>query len=53
VAQVSAIRDRIVVTRATTLDGLKFKVKYAVDHCPGDPDEDVMDSIVDDVLAMS
>jgi hypothetical protein len=51
-ADITALRDQIVATRATTLAGLKFKAKYAVDHYPGDPDQDVMDSIVDDILAM-
>jgi hypothetical protein len=46
------IRDQIVATRATTLAGLKFKAKYAVDHYPGEFDQDVMASIVDDLLAM-
>jgi hypothetical protein len=52
-ADVLALRDEIVATRATTLAGLKFKAKYAIDHYPGEPDQDVMDSIVDDILAMT
>jgi hypothetical protein len=51
-ADILALRDQIVATRATTLGGLKFKAKYAVDHYPGEPDQEVMDSIVDDILAM-
>jgi hypothetical protein len=48
---VSALRDRIVAIRATTLDGLKFKARYAVEHCDGEPDQEVMESIVADLLA--
>jgi hypothetical protein len=51
-ADISALRDQIVATRATTLAGLKFKAKYALDHYPDEPDQDVMVSIVDDILAM-
>ena len=47
------IRDRIVSTRARTLAGLIFKARYASTHFPGDPDEDVMKSIVADLLAMA
>ena len=48
-----AIRDKIVSTRARTLAGLTFKAKYAADHFDGDPDEEVMISIVEDLLAMA
>ena len=48
-----AIRDRIVSTRARTLAGLIFKARYASTHFPGDEDEDVMKSIVADLLAMA
>ena len=48
-----AIRDKIVSTRARTLTGLTFKAKYAASHIPGDPDEVVMASIVEDLLAMA
>ena len=48
-----AIRDKIVSTRARTLAGLTFKARYAASHFPGDPDEDVMRSIVEDLLAMA
>jgi hypothetical protein len=47
-----AIRDKIVSTRARTLNGLTFKARYAAAHFPGDPDEEVMRSIVEDLLAM-
>jgi hypothetical protein len=52
-ADVLALRDEIVATRATTLAGLKFKAKYAVDHYSGEPDEEVLASIAHDLLAMS
>jgi len=48
----AAIRDQIAGTRATTLVGFIFKAKYAAEHCRGDPDLDVMASIVDDLLAL-
>jgi hypothetical protein len=48
-----AIRDEIVFTPARLLAGLVFKAKYAAEHFPGDPDEEVMKSIVDDLLAMA
>jgi hypothetical protein len=51
--EVLALRDKIVATRATTLAGLKFKAKYAIEHYSGEPDEDVLASIADDILAMS
>jgi hypothetical protein len=47
-----ALRDQIVATRATTLAGLKFKAAYAAAHYPDEPDQDVMASIVADILAM-
>jgi hypothetical protein len=47
-----AIRDKIIRKRARTLSGMIFKARYAADHFPGDPDEDVMLSIVDDLVAM-
>jgi hypothetical protein len=47
---VMALKERIVETRATTLAGLIFKAKYAVAHYRGEPDQEVMDSIVDDLL---
>jgi hypothetical protein len=48
-----AIRDKIVSTRARTLNGLIFKARYAASHFPGDPDEDVMRSIVEDLLSLA
>lgn len=51
--RILAIRnEKIIPTRATTLDGLIFKARYAASHFEGDPDEDVMLSIVDDLLAL-
>src|SRR5579871_2021786 len=47
------IRDRIAETRARTLDGLSFKARYAATHCEGAPDDRVVDSILDDLLAMT
>jgi hypothetical protein len=47
-----AIRDEIVSTRARTLAGLTFKPRYAAEHFPGDPDEDVTFSIVEDLLGL-
>jgi hypothetical protein len=49
---VSALRDKIVAIRATTLAGLKFKAKYALEHYADDPDEEVMQSIAEDLLAI-
>jgi hypothetical protein len=49
---VSDIRDQIAAQRATTIAGLKFKAKYAAEHYPGEPDTDVMASIIDDILEM-
>ena len=46
-----AIRDKIVSIRARTLNGLTFKARYAASHFPGDPDEEVMRSIVEDLLS--
>ena len=48
-----AIRDEIVSARARTLDGLTFKARYAASHFPGDPDEEVMRSIVGDLLSLA
>ena len=45
--------EKIIPMRAKTLEGLIFKARYAASHFPGDPDEDVMRSIVDDLLAMA
>ena len=43
----------IVATRARTLAGLIFKAKFAATHFPGDPEEKVMVSIVEDLLTMA
>ena len=48
-----AIRDKIVSTRARTLAALTFKARYAAAHFPGDPDEEVMISIVEDLLSLA
>jgi hypothetical protein len=47
-----SLSDVVVTIRATTLAGLIFKARFAASHFPGDPDEDVMRSIVEDLLAM-
>jgi hypothetical protein len=48
------IRDeKIVPTRARTLRGLIFKARYAATHFENAYDEDVMTSIVDDLLAIA
>jgi hypothetical protein len=47
-----AIRDQIAAIRATTLAGLVFKARYAAEHYRDEPDEEVMASILDDLLAM-
>jgi hypothetical protein len=46
----SQVRERLIATRATTLAGLFFKARYAERN---DYHEDVMASIVDDLLAMA
>lgn len=50
--QVGTIRDCIAGTRATTLAGIIFKAKYAAAHYSGEYEQDVMVSIVDDLLAL-
>jgi hypothetical protein len=50
--QVEVIRDRIAELRAITIDGLKFKAKYASQHCTTEWDVKIMASIVDDILAL-
>ena len=50
--EVYCLRDKIVAIRATTLAGLKFKAEFAFQHCVGEPDEEVMQSIMEDLLAM-
>ena len=46
------MRDHIVDIPATTLAGLIFKAKYGAEHYHGDYDQDVMGSIIDDLLAI-
>jgi hypothetical protein len=43
----------LVDTPAKTLAGLIFKARYAATHYEDDYDEDVMISIVDDLMAMA
>jgi hypothetical protein len=46
------ICDKIIAIRATTLAGLKFKAKYVAEHDPDAPNEELLDSIIADILAM-
>jgi hypothetical protein len=48
-----AIRDKIIAIRARTLAGLTFKARYAASHFPGDPDAEIMISIVEDLLSLA
>ena len=49
-----SIRDeKLIPTRARTLEGLIFKARYAAGHFKEDYDEKVMRSIVDDLLALA
>ena len=49
-----SIRDeKLIPTRARTLEGLIFKARYAASHFKEDYDEEVMRSIVDDLLAIA
>ena len=50
---VNQVRDALAETPATTLAGLIFKARYAATHYRGEYDQDVMVSIVDDLLAMA
>ena len=50
---VNQMRDALAETPATTLAGLIFKARYAATHYRGEYDQDVMVSIVDDLLAMA
>jgi hypothetical protein len=50
--RVMSLADKLATTRATTLAGLIFKARHAAAHFPGDRDEEVTASIVDDLLAM-
>jgi hypothetical protein len=48
-----AIGRRIASIRATTLNGLVFKAKYALAHNKDEPDPGVVASILADLIAMS
>ena len=49
-----SIRDeKLIPTRARTLEGLIFKARYAASHFKEAYDEEVMCSIVDDLLAIA
>jgi hypothetical protein len=50
---VNQVRDVLAETPAKTLAGLIFKARYAGAHYRADYDEEVMVSIVDDLLAMA
>jgi hypothetical protein len=50
---VSQLLGDVIDTPAKTLAGLIFKARYAASHYEDDYDEDVMISIVDDLLAMA
>jgi hypothetical protein len=50
---ISQVQADLVGTPAKTLAGLIFKARYAAAHYEGDYDDDVMSSIVDDLLAMA
>jgi hypothetical protein len=52
VARLAILAEKLIPTRARTLQGLIFKAKYAAPHPEDEPDEDVMKSILDDLLAM-
>ena len=49
----SQVQADLVDTPAKTLAGLIFKARYAATHYEDDYDEDVMISIVDDLMAMA
>jgi hypothetical protein len=50
---ISQLQADLIDTPATTLAGLIFKARYAAAHYSDDYDEDVMISIVGDLLAMA
>jgi hypothetical protein len=50
---VNSVKADLLDTPAKTLAGLIFKARYAVREGGNDYDEDVMESIVDDLLAMA
>ena len=45
--------EKLIPTRARTIEGLIFKARYAASHFKEDYDEEVMRSIVDDLLALA
>jgi hypothetical protein len=49
---ISQVQADLVDTPAKTLAGLIFKARYAATHYSYEYDEEVMESIVDDLLAM-
>ena len=50
---VSQLQADLIDTPAKTLAGLIFKARYAATHYEDDYNEDVMISIVDDLMAMA
>jgi hypothetical protein len=52
-ARLAILAEKLIPTRARTLAGLIFKAQYAASHFPDDPDEDVLKSIMHDLLAMA
>ena len=52
-AATNQVRDALAETPAKTLAGLIFKARYAATHYRSEYDEEVMVSIVDDLLAMA
>jgi hypothetical protein len=51
--RLAILAEKLIPTRARTLNGLIFKAQYAASHFPDDPDEDVLMSIMHDLLAMA
>jgi hypothetical protein len=52
-ARINQVRAVLVETPAKTLAGLIFKARYAATHYSDDYDDEVMTSIVDDLLALA
>ena len=50
---VNQLQADLIDAQATTLDGLIFKARYAATHYSDEWDEEVMISIVEDLLAMA
>ncbi|MFZ0205754.1 MAG: hypothetical protein WAL59_06495 [Roseiarcus sp.] len=50
---INSVRDDLIDVQATTLAGLIFTARYAATHDSDEWDEDVMASIVEDLLAMA